>query len=90
MGDRHIRNFCIVTSTLSLLLISTQGADAAYRKCGFGIWDEGQKCQRGPLICQRMKLAELDSGTKQWKCWHHKGLKWRPNKKAKMREYHWF
>ena len=76
----------------AVVLASTLGAgDAqAYRKCKFGFWDEGERCERGPLICERVKYHEYGGGTKQWKCWHKKGAKWRPNRKSPMRKYHWF
>ncbi len=68
------------------------GADdvRAERKCGFGMWNLGERCQHGALICERVRMHGYNTGTKQWKCWHRKGLRWRPNKKAKMQRYHWF
>lgn len=80
---------CLVVATAAILLIGHHDAQAK-RQCGFGMWDEGERCRQGALICERSRVHGYNAGTKQWKCWHRKGVKWRPNKKAKYQKFHWF
>ena len=58
--------------------------------CNLGYWEVGDQCRRGQLICERKSIHGYGSGLKQWKCWHRRGVKWRPNKNAKMKNFHWF
>ena len=82
----------LVTVTMIALGVFAIGASGAQaqRKCGFGMWKFEERCRHGPLICERVRMDTYGSATKQWKCWHRKGVRWRPNKKAKMKRYHWF
>ena len=79
----------LVIAAASIFLIGTQDV-SAQRKCGFGMWELGERCRQGVLICERARFHGYNTGTKQWKCWHRKGVRWRPNKKAKMQKFHWF
>ena len=84
-----MRILSLTIAALGVLFIEADNAWAE-RKCGFGMWEYGERCTHGPIVCERARMHVYDSGTKQWKCWHKKGVRWRPNKKAKMKKYHWF
>ncbi len=84
-----MRASVLTFAVLGALCIGANEAQAQ-RQCGFGMWKNGERCTHGPLICERGRMHVYGSSTKQWRCWHRKGVRWRPNRKAKMKKYHWF
>ena len=77
----------VAVAALGVLFIGAGSVQAAERKCGFGMWELGEPCRQGPLICERIRMHGYLAGTKQWKCWHRKGVRGARTKRPRCSDF---